>query len=122
MIVIIILFQLQPFKFLKCLLIVDDTFVDAPIATTVSNWGAHGIGACLALLLKNEDVLHDKDFELRAIQECANAGAIEGTIGIPKPYVDGLSAEFHGKVIELLGTIIKSHIRGFKSGHEALKD
>lgn len=100
--------------------IIDDTWVDIPISAAVSNWGAYGIAACLAILLGNEAILHDKDLERRAIRECADAGAIEGTIGIPVPSVDGLSADFHGKMIDLLGTLIKSNIKGFKGGHQEL--
>lgn len=77
--------------------IADDTDVDIPLPAAVCNWGAYAIGACLSLLLPNEEVLHGRDVEVRTIRECADAGAIEGVTEISKPAVDDLPAEFHGK-------------------------
>jgi len=94
--------------------IVDDTVVDAAIPAAVSNWGAYGIGACLALLLQNERVLHDRDVEVRVIKECADAGAIEGVTGVPTVAVDDLPAAFHGEIVELLRTIVRYNIEGFR--------
>lgn len=94
--------------------IVDDTIVDVPIPAAVSNWGAYAIVACLALLLGNEEVLHDRNLEVRVIRECADAGAIEGVTGIPKPAVDDFPAEFHGEIVELLRTIVRNNIKGFR--------
>ncbi len=39
------------------------TEVDVLVTATVSNWGAYGIAACLAILLKNTAVFHDAEME-----------------------------------------------------------
>jgi hypothetical protein len=101
--------------------IADDTAVDIILPAAVSNWGAYAIGACLSLLVGDEKVLHSRDLEIRAIRECADAGAIEGVSGIPIPAVDDLPAEFHGEIVEFLRTLVRNHLKGFEGGHEALR-
>jgi len=56
----------------------DSTVVDVFIPASVSNWGAYGLIACLSVLLKRPEILHDGKIESRVLRECIDAGGIDG--------------------------------------------
>ncbi|TVM32525.1 DUF4392 domain-containing protein [Oceanidesulfovibrio marinus] len=79
---------------------------DYLVVASVSNWGADGIIAGLAVLTHNSDVLHYPDRERRAIELCANSGAVDGVHVSPVPAVDGIPAEeWEGLLTTLRGMI-----------------
>ena len=81
---------------------------DVLVVSTVSNWGAYGTAACLALVTGNQDVLHDPSTELRTLREAADAGLIDGNTGYVTPGADGLSAETHAAMITILRQIVSN--------------
>jgi len=94
---------------------------DAIIATTVSNWGGYGIGASLAALTGNFEVLHDRDLEIRVSRKCADEGGLDGVVGYPMPGADGITETVTGGVVDLLASIVKRNLDGtwdtkFKAG------
>ena len=63
---------------------------DVVVAATVSNWGAYGIAAALAVLLQRPDVLHTPQMEEDILRACAREGLIDGVSGQVAPSADGL--------------------------------
>jgi hypothetical protein len=83
----------------------DTTVVDVMVAASVSNWGAYGIEACLAVLLNAPEFLHDADLESRMLSACVAAGGIDGVTHMPEPGVDGMSEAVHRAFVTLLNEI-----------------
>jgi hypothetical protein len=83
----------------------DTTVVDVMVAASVSNWGAYGIEACLAVLLDSPALLHDADLESRMLAACIAAGGIDGVTHMPEPGVDGMGEAVHRSFITLLREI-----------------
>lgn len=83
------------------------TPVDVLITASVSNFGAYGIAACLAILLKNPDVLHDATVEETILRGTINGSFIDGTTGLTNGNVDGLSIAANKAYITLLGQIVQ---------------
>ena len=66
-----------------------------------TNWGAYGIVAALERL-SGRPLLHTGAVEARLIQACVGAGAVDGIARTRSATVDGLSADVHAGVVELL--------------------
>lgn len=75
---------------------------DVVVAASVSNWGAYGVAACLALLLGNPDMLQDVEAERRMIQMCWESTAGEGGAGRERLQVDFTSPATQEAVITML--------------------
>lgn len=84
------------------------TEVDALVVAAVSNWGAYGVEACLALLTDNPEALHDGTLETLALEAAADAGLMDGITGHVEPSADGLRAEVHAAVVALLGSLVRN--------------
>jgi hypothetical protein len=76
--------------------------VDHLVVAGVSNWGAYGIVAQLGRIT-GESLLHTPAEELRLIDACMKAGAVDGITRRKEPTVDTLSAETHAALVALLG-------------------
>jgi len=83
------------------------TEVDILVAATVSNWGAYGIAACLAILLKDLTIFHDANMERWVLEHASDAGFIDGISGFVEPGADGLPSETHCQLVALLEGIVK---------------
>jgi hypothetical protein len=81
--------------------------VDVLVAATVSNWGAYGIAACLAILSKDPSVFHDASVERWVLEHASNAGFIDGISGFVEPGADGLPSEVHCHLVALLEGIVR---------------
>jgi hypothetical protein len=75
--------------------------VDHLVVAGTSNWGAYGIVAALERL-SGRPLLHTGAVERRLIQACVDAGAVDGLARTREPTVDGLPADAHAAVLELL--------------------
>lgn len=84
------------------------TPVDVLMPAAVSNWGAYGIVACLALLEGNVSLAHTPEQEQRLLERAAQQGLIDGISGYVQPSVDGLDASIHQSAITLLKQIVAS--------------
>jgi len=69
------------------------TPADVMVMTDVSNWGATGAIAALALLLGNPAVLHPPEAEIRSIEYCVASGGVDGETMAPEPGVDLIPAD-----------------------------
>ncbi len=86
------------------------TMVEAkvPVVAAISNWGANGIIAALAMLLNDFTVLHDSDTEYRMIEQCCLSGACDGVTVKPSFSVDGITIEGHVAMNRLLHEVIRA--------------
>jgi len=75
--------------------------VDHLVVSGTSNWGAYGIVAALERL-SGHPLLHTAAVERKLIQACVDAGAVDGLARTREPTVDGLPADAHAAVLELL--------------------
>ena len=87
--------------------IVTKVGAEIPIMTTISNWGAYGVAACLAALLGRADIFHSADVERRMLEECSRAGAKDGTRVSPTPSSDGVSLDGNRGFIHLLHELVR---------------
>jgi D-glutamate cyclase len=95
----------------------DVTKVDIVFPAAVSNWGAHGVAACLSAISGNKNVLHDRDIESRMIRVCSEAGALDGLTGRCEYSVDGLPNSVQRAVVDILHEIIKNAEKGYTPGN-----
>jgi hypothetical protein len=96
--------------------LVPRTKTDTVILATVSNWGAYGICAVLAVLLNDPSVLHTPAMEERIIARSADAGYLDGT-GYTDVSVDGLPGDVHAAIVRLLRSIVdRPFVRLERSG------
>jgi len=83
---------------------------DHLVLTAISNWGAYGVEAALALLLDRAEVLHSREIDRRAHEWCAQAEANNNGPGLLDPGTDAVPVEVHGDFVELMGFMVKSGI------------
>jgi hypothetical protein len=83
---------------------------DQLIIAAISNWGAYGVAAALALLLDRREVLHDREVDRRVHELCAAAEANNDGPGLLDPGTDAVPARLHGDFVELLGFMVHSGI------------
>ena len=81
---------------------------DVLVAAAISNWGAYGIAAMLAFILKEENVLHDLDAEYRMLEACIRAGGMDGLYTNLSMFVDGTSWQAQQSMLTLLHEIVRN--------------
>jgi hypothetical protein len=79
---------------------------DVAVVANISNWGAYGVAACLAVLVGNDAAFHDGDEEIRLIEACVRAGAIDPVGGQLRLYVDGTDARTNAAMVDLLRSLV----------------
>ena len=75
--------------------------VDHLVVAGVSNWGSYGVVAALGRLV-GRDLLHTPELERRLIAACVVAGACDGITRRREHTVDGLAADTHAAIVDLL--------------------
>jgi hypothetical protein len=83
---------------------------DHLVLTAISNWGAYGVAAALALLLDRREVLHGRDIDRRVHELCAAAEANNNGPGLLDPGTDAVPVGLHGDFVEILGFMVQSGI------------
>lgn len=81
---------------------------DDLVISAISNWGAYGIEAALALLLERREVLHGRDIDRRVHELCAAAEANNNGPGLLDPGTDAVPVGIHGDFVELMGFMTQS--------------
>lgn len=87
---------------------VPQVITDSLQVATISNWGAYGIAACLALLVGRREVFHDVEIEHRVLESCVRAGLIDGVTGYVEGSVDGVPQKAHLALVRLLETVVET--------------
>jgi hypothetical protein len=88
--------------------IAPEVETDVLVAAAVSNWGCYGVAACLSVIMKRIDSLHDEAMELRTLREAADAGLIDGNTGWVDPGADGIASVTHAAIVTLLRQITRN--------------
>ncbi|MEV5819705.1 glutamate cyclase domain-containing protein [Micromonospora haikouensis] len=86
--------------------VVPSNPTDVVVAATVSNWGAYGIAAALAVLLDRPEVMHTEELEEDVLRACALGGFIDGVTGYVGPTADGLPLRVHRAVVTMLRAVV----------------
>lgn len=81
---------------------------DHLVIAAISNWGAYGIEAAMAMLLGRPDVLHPREVDARVYDRCAAAGANDADAGLLDPGADGVPGPLHGHVVDLLACMVRN--------------
>jgi hypothetical protein len=79
---------------------------DIVIPASVSNWGAYGVEAALAIAARRPELLHDVETERRMLAACVAAGAVDGLTSRQIHAVDGTSAEVQVAIVTLLAELV----------------
>lgn len=79
---------------------------DVAVIANISNWGAYGVAACLAAMLGNDSYFHNGAEELRLIEACVRAGAIDPVGGQLRTWVDGTDGPTNAALVELLRSVV----------------
>lgn len=91
---------------------------DVLLACGVSNWGCYAIQAALAILTCRIELAHTPALEQRLLAAATRIGLIDGLHGTREPSVDGLPAEVHLAVVQLLATTAQRAIK-FQKLHDS---
>jgi len=84
---------------------------DAPVAAATSNWGAYGVAAALAVLLRQPRLIHDPGAEAAVLEACVRAGAVDGITRRAGPTVDGLPLSRQRTVVRGLRDLVEAALR-----------
>lgn len=95
---------------------------DALVIAATSNWGAYGIAAMLAFLLRDPEILHTPEMGRRMLEACARAGGGDGLYLRQLPMEDGQPPEVHMALVTMLTQIVRNGLKEIKRGiHVGLK-
>ena len=89
---------------------------DVLVVAAVSNWGAYGIEACLAMLLGKPDLPHTPDEARRIILDCLDAGGLEAIHCTRRYEVDGIAGEVSTNLVQVLGEMVRIHSQPADTG------
>ncbi|MCH7605774.1 MAG: DUF4392 domain-containing protein [Chloroflexi bacterium] len=81
------------------------TKVDHLIIASVSNWGGYGLVAALSRLA-GRNLLPSLEEDTRLIKLSVDLGAVDGTTGEQKYYVDGFTTEENSQLLQKLHIIV----------------
>jgi len=79
---------------------------DIVIPASISNWGAYGIEAGLAILKKDAGLMHDAAVERGMLEACRMAGAVDGISSRQILAVDGTSGETQVAISTILAELV----------------
>lgn len=80
---------------------------DVLVFAAVSNWGAYGVAAMISLLGEQLDALHDSETEVRMLEACLLAGAVDGGAANHGFTVDGIDGRISSDLIHMLRTMTR---------------
>lgn len=87
---------------------------DVTVVANISNWGAYGVAACIAALTQDVASFHDAELELKLIEACVRAGAIDPVGGQLRAFVDGTDGKTNAALVELMRSVVR---QGSDEGH-----
>ena len=86
------------------------TRVDQLVIASVSNWGGYGLVAALSCLI-GRNLLPSIEDDRRLIERMVNSGAVDGTTGENKFYVDNFTLEENAELLGRLHSLVGQWIR-----------
>jgi hypothetical protein len=84
---------------------------DVLIPAMMSNWGAYGVEAALAFLLKKPELVHSPAMERDIVTKCLEAGGLEAMYCSTRFAVDGCDGESSMAIVQLLGDMVRLNLR-----------
>lgn len=90
--------------------IIPVTKTDLLVTAAVSNWGAYGVAAMIALLVGRREIFHSPEMEDRILKSCIRAGLIDGGSGYVSGGADALGVSVHTSLVVLLGELVQKGI------------
>lgn len=87
---------------------------DILVVAAISNWGAYGVEASIALLLNKFNILHDVKMEKHMLDMCVRAGGLDGLYARPIRYVDGVPSSTNSSFLRMLQTIVSNSMKHFE--------
>ena len=85
---------------------------DVLISAAVAAWGAYGVSACMAYMLRDPYVLQDPDTERRMGEAMSSAGAVAAFFAATVPWIDGTSPAVQQAMVTILHEIVANALRG----------
>jgi hypothetical protein len=86
------------------------TRVDRLVIASVSNWGGYGMVAALSCLV-GRNLLPSIEDDRRLIKRMVDSGAVDGTTGENKFYVDNFTLEENAELLGRLHGLVEQQIR-----------
>lgn len=80
---------------------------DILVVTSIANWGAYGIEACLAAALHMPHAIHTVADERRVVETAARSGLIDPVSGMANGWVDGTPPVVSESMLELLRQMVE---------------
>ena len=84
---------------------------DVLIPAMSSNWGAYGVEAALAYLLRNPDLVHSPEMDRAIVTKCIEAGGLEAMYCSTNFLVDNCEGESSMAIVQLLGDMVRLNLR-----------
>jgi hypothetical protein len=81
---------------------------DVLVSAAVSNWGAYGVAACMAYMLREPSILHDDHTEYQMLVAAVQAGAVDGVYGTQSLLVDGIACKTQQAFVTMLHSIVRN--------------
>ena len=87
------------------------TETDNMIVAYVSNWGAYGVEAVLAMMLDRNDVMHGEEVESAVLSEAAMAGAVASPYGYSGSVavVDQIPQKLNVHIVDMLKYMVETY-------------
>lgn len=79
---------------------------DHLLVANVSNWGAYGLSALLAILTETPSALHSPEDERRMLETLVIAGSNDGVYDRPRPMVDGTATDTQTGIVAILNNLV----------------
>src|SRR5205823_10474091 len=89
---------------------------DVLVTATMSNWGAFGVEAMLAFLLKQPGLVQTPALAHRVHYACLDAGGLEAQHCTRLFLVDGCDGETSISVVQMLGDLVRSALATPETG------
>lgn len=80
------------------------------IIASISNWGASALQACLAYLLRRQDVMHGPVIERRILNAALDANGYEALFCSRQDLVDGVAGETSVSYAQVLAEIVRLNL------------
>jgi len=87
------------------------TETDVLVVAGTSNWGAYGVEACLAAILKRPELIHDAETERRMLKECVRTGGLDGGTAQPILSVDGTPVYVQTALLDLMRVVVVNGLK-----------
>ncbi|MEN8113931.1 MAG: glutamate cyclase domain-containing protein [Actinomycetota bacterium] len=91
------------------------TDVDVLVVSSISNWGAVGVGAAIAAVTNKPEVLRTVDL-MRITDRLSELGAIDGLTAYVDSKNDGTNRATNEAFTEILASTVEMHLGGWNKG------